>query len=240
MNPDPPTEQRFRLHTAVLKCIARDAHLSQTLILRGASALRLFYGGLRDTTDLDFYVLNLPSAAAPATPDSVKPRLNAVLNDLLPAHFDHEPRWDEWLANIRIDLSACETVCECTRVNVGGTVSGRHEINVCTLEEILAEKLVAMIDPPMSTKMREQDLFDVANMSIVAEGRIDQSRVAELGSTKARHRQVRLHPGAFNDDIRARLASNYASVAQGAGRHFIPFTQAWARVVEFVGALPLK
>jgi hypothetical protein len=186
-----PLEQaqhRF-VQFAVLDCAASDPLLSEILILRGAAALLLFHCGRRHTKDLDFLILNI-NAAAPddAQPEAVKDRLNLVLNQRLQAYSQENQDWDQWLASIKIDLSPCRYVCECEPVTL--RENPNRCIKVCTLEGIIADKLIAILAHREGNPPRGQDLFDIVSM-ITAQRDFDRQTIIELARLKAPRRQCR-------------------------------------------------
>lgn len=84
----------MQIQRAVLDCVAADDGLQKVLVLRGGGALRLFYGGVRESTDLDFLVQGDGDAPASSQmQNELKRRLNTALNQHLPRHFPGPPQW---------------------------------------------------------------------------------------------------------------------------------------------------
>ena len=145
----------------------------------------MFHGGVRPTRDVDFFVMYIDDGPRWGDdPQSPKSRLNALLNERLPRHFPGEPRWPEWLAAIKIDLSPCLIVTDCRLEKIPRRLEPADHpgwLKVTTLEDLVAQKIVAMADNLRYKRRRCQDLFDVAH--VVGSGRpdFDRERVLELG-----------------------------------------------------------
>lgn len=107
-------------------------------------------------------------------------------------------------------------------------------INVCTLEDIVAEKLVATLRPTPTGGHRQQDLFDVASVMSTEAYPLDRRRVAELATAKGACRQYEVSSAAFDSDVRDRLARDYDDLKAITGENFIPFHCAWMKMLDFV------
>lgn len=221
--------------------MAADEVLREVLVLRGGAALRLFYGGVRESRDLDLVVLVAEGADATSAQAEAKRRLNTALNQGLPRRFPGPPRWQEWAAMVKIDLAACTAPIDwrLARIPHAGRDGNDGTIKVCTLEDIVAEKIVAILTGPVMhpPSNREQDLFDLASISSTPADEIDRGRVAELAAAKGACRRCRVSISAFTGEVRDRLMTDYARLRQQTSEAFIPFDSAWTTVLKFVGTL---
>jgi hypothetical protein len=222
---------------AVLDCVAGDSVLSEILVLRGAAALVLYYRGSRPTRDLDFFVLNASSESQGSSNlETVKQHLNILLTQRMRDYFDGQPRWESWLAELRIDLAPCPYMCDCTVAGIKAQ-NANSRLKVCTLEMLIAQKLVAVLTPDSTGRWRWHDVFDIAYViSNIRE--LNRNVVAELAQSTARHNRCLFGPEAFTPDLRQRLAAGYESLKQLTAGDFIPFITAWDQVCDFVARLP--
>lgn len=130
----------------------------------------------------------------------------------------------------------------CLRRVPGSVFDGGATVKVCTLEDILAEKIVAVLSsaPAGGQKKREQDLFDVASVvSSAAVAQLDRRRLAELAEAKGRYRACCPSPGAFTRELSEHLRADYERLRESTGVAFIRFDAAWNGVLNFVRHLRL-
>ena len=229
----------INVNCSILDCIAADERLREILVLRGGAALRLFYGGLRQAADLDFLVLNLDELAGAAQgAESAKNRLNALLNQRV-LRLVPEPQWATWLAVIQIDLAPCHIATECRFQKVPGFNPIDHPgtVKVCTLEDIVADKIVALFNNVRAERRREQDLFDVASIVGSRAAALNPRRVVELGHMKARTPRVKFARESLTKEVQSRLAVNYDALRESTGHAFIPYKTAIAQVEAFLCAI---
>lgn len=138
---------------------------------------------------------------------------------------------------VDLEISINDLVCETTEVQLSEASPG--PLRVCTLEDIVAEKLRSLLQQPVRKRNRRQDVLDIATVLADNPGRLDEGRVAAFLIAKARARNIEPTRSAFHDDIKARAMVDYDHLRADAGEAFIPFEPAWAAVLGLVGRLAL-
>jgi hypothetical protein len=227
----------------VLESIASDPRLSKILILRGSAALQLFYGGRRESADLDFVVLNIDGSPVTGDdPDAPKPRLHRILAERLPRYCGGDNSWQTWFKSIKIDLTPATCVYDCVRMPLpsapDGTGGGKT-ILVVTPEIIVSEKLAAISNAIQRQKSerREHDVYDVAWMLRSCPQKIDVKRIGELARRKADQEDRRFCGSEFDSAGRDYVGRDYERLRHVTGSDFIPFEQAWQSITDLIGQI---
>ena len=136
---------------------------------------------------------------------------------------------------IPVEVSLNEPICADERVAIDTNLN----IRVSTPEDIVAEKLRALLQQPIRDRTRPQDLLDIAVLLQETE-RLDPLLIADYLARKAEARNVSVSRAAFHDDELARRAEEgYAELEHSARRHFIPFRTALTTLQELVSQLPI-
>lgn len=191
---------------AVLEALFSDPLLSRDYVLKGGLALRLVYGSPRRSEDVDL------SAARPFT-DEVTEEKNdmlmafcEVLNDAMrgiearhglrdmrvgertlsvdiPAllgsvHYRTAESPEEHEVKMQVTLS--ELICETHRQTYHGV-----SLHVAALEDILADKLKAMLQQVTRNKLRPMDVYDVWYYTLISPQRLDLARLRQYLEIKA-------------------------------------------------------
>ena len=138
---------------------------------------------------------------------------------------------------IEVQISINDVVCETRPLNPdpGTNVT----VKVCALEDILAEKLRALLQQRVRRRNRRQDLYDVARMVQKHGSAIDRPKVSEFFVRKAAARHIEACKSAFDNDIRARAAVEYEHLFDEHDPEFIPVDEAWAILTTLVGELDI-
>ncbi len=137
---------------------------------------------------------------------------------------------------IDVDISINEPVCASTRLSLG---PGFGTIRISTLEEIVSEKLRALLQQPIRRRERPQDLLDIA-VTLRSEQPPDPVTVARFLLVKAAARDVPVSRAAFHAPDIARLTQEgYDDLEATTRVLFIPFEQAMRALLRFVDALPI-
>lgn len=136
---------------------------------------------------------------------------------------------------IPVEISLNEPLC----ANVEVALDGSHRLRVSTVEDIVAEKLRALLQQPIRNRRRRQDLLDIA--VLLQEGHLlDHERVAAFLLAKSNARGVGVSRSAFHHpEIASRAESDYAALKDTTRRRFVPFDDAMAIVLRFVDELPI-
>ena len=173
-------------------------------------------------------------------PNSNCPTYLATIAYQMPGdrHFAAFESYEKSLPQVvKLEISLNDVVCEVTRVALD--TSGASSLQVCTLEDILAEKLRAILQQAPRNRHRPQDVFDIARFTRTDGTRIDKAKVSEFLIRKAVARGIHPRKTSFNNDLKARSAVGYDELEQTTGEEFIPFESAWAEVIQFVASLDI-
>lgn len=137
---------------------------------------------------------------------------------------------------IDVDISINEPICAATRLSLG---AGFGEIRISTIEEIISEKLRALLQQPIRGRERPQDLLDIA-VALRGDNPPAPTTVARFLLIKAAARDVPVSRAAFHGAELARLTrEGYDDLAATTRVLFIPFEEALADVLAFVDALSI-
>jgi predicted nucleotidyltransferase component of viral defense system len=133
---------------------------------------------------------------------------------------------------VPFDISLNDVICATENIDLDGT----HSLQVCTVEDIVAEKLRALLQQIPRNRMRRQDVLDIA--MILAGQQPDRAKIATYLLQKASARNVPVSKSAFRDkEIRSRAIVDYATLESTVRKPFIPFEEAFAKVMCFVECL---
>lgn len=262
------SEAKFRFaQYGVLQAVADSQLLSQTLVFKGGNALDFVWHPNRSTIDLDFSSRD-STLTGERIKQLLEPSLNRVSRTTAVLYrvqrMEQQPRGPnrrfitfdgkigyalpddrrnrEFIqqnqnskATVPIEISLNEPICGIVNVDVEST----NALVVCQLEDIVAEKLRALLQQPIRNRSRPQDVLDIC---VVLRGYkdIDIRLVAEFLIQKAASRNVPVSLPAFHqDEIRVRAFEGYEELEATTRTSFIPFDEAFADVLAFVDRLPL-
>jgi len=250
-NKVPVHEARFRFaQYAVLRAIADSRSLSASLVFKGGNALDFIWEPNRSTKDLDFSArendLQIPELKR-LLGDSLS-RVGRQIGVLCRVqHMEQRPPGQDKTfitfvgkvgyalpddrknrerilqgrdvsTVVPLDISLNELICATENIDLDGT----HSLQVSTLEDIVAEKLRALLQQIPRNRLRCQDVLDIA--LILAQRQLDEASIAAFLVQKASVRNVQVCKRAFRDDeIRSRASENYADLQATVRKAFIPF-----------------
>lgn len=136
---------------------------------------------------------------------------------------------------VQIEISRNEPICAATTVALDAT----HQVRVSTLEDIVAEKLRALLQQPIRNRERRQDLLDIA-VALRSHPDLDRAAIAAYLLEKAAARGVPVSRAAFRDpEIARRARVDYEAMESTTRTLFIPFDEAWAELLGFVDELDI-
>jgi hypothetical protein len=136
---------------------------------------------------------------------------------------------------VPFDISLNERICATAPI----VLAGPQPLRVSTAEDIVAEKLRALLQQALRNRTRRQDLLDIAVL-LRAGVPLDPARVASYLLRKAAARDVPVSRAALlAPDLFARAGVDYDQLASTTRRVFIPLPEARALVQAFIVALPL-
>jgi predicted nucleotidyltransferase component of viral defense system len=135
-----------------------------------------------------------------------------------------------------IEISLNEPICDSTLVTIDHNY---QPLRVSTLEDIVGEKLRALLQQPIRRRNRRQDLLDIA---VIANGNpaLDRDQIAAFLLTKAAARSVPVSKAAFrNPEVAERARVDYDALATTTRTIFIPFDEALTTVLALVDDLSI-
>lgn len=135
-----------------------------------------------------------------------------------------------------IEISINEPICDATLVTIDPAFGA---LRVSSAEDIVAEKLRALLQQPIRNRYRCQDLLDIAVL-VTRGSPLDRGRVAAYLKIKAGARSVPVSRTAFrHHDIAARAQVGYDALEPTTRTVFIPFDDALAIVLTLVSELSI-
>lgn len=243
--------------------------IGKQLVFKGGNALRFVYGNPRGTIDLDFtarddvpddgewlrqeiesavtdattrrtdYKLRVQSVKRkPTSPAATFPTYQisvgyALFGDKRYKDFEKSER--SLSDNVLLEISINDLVCLDHVQKIGSDT----RVLVCTLDDIVAEKLRSLLQQPIRKRHRKQDVFDIARIMIDQRDAISIDLVARCLREKCAARDIDVLKSAFNADVQARARVDYDRLRDDTGDAFIPFDKAWSMVIELVRLLDI-
>jgi predicted nucleotidyltransferase component of viral defense system len=253
----------------VLASIASSEGPVTRLVLKGGNALRFVHGNSRSTLDLDFTAEgdfpddgdtirgHLDGALRgaehpfqvkarcqsvtrnPKRPGATRPTYQVKVCFQLPGdryYQNFEERKGHFAEVIELEISLNEIVCE----SVNRELSPRtRPVRVCSLEDILAEKLRALLQQLPRKRNRPQDVYDISSRMREYYKSLDMNKIADFLVRKSVVREIKPTKAAFNDEVRRAASVNYEEEVKVDRAMFIPFEDAWADVLSLVNRLDI-
>ena len=218
----------------ILRRIARTTDVSRMLAFKGGNALRLCHHSPRTTVDLDFSALGLPDdlnvvAASisralsestvepnlrckvhsahrnPPGPDKTTPTYLVNISYSFPGDRHYSAFFEPATRSLRfipVDVSINDVVCEVCDVFLED--DEEHSLSVCVPEDIMAEKLRAILQQRPRNRQRPQDVYDIARHLRVYGSAVDRAKVRSYLYRKSEARGIAATSEAFDAEIRAR------------------------------------
>ncbi len=246
----------------ILNCIASHAITRRGMALKGGNALRFAYQSPRSTKDLDFTAdtngipdntseirrlldeslvfaerrFNVKAKCQrvkrnPKRPDATRPTYDVKIGYQLPSdRYFHDFEDRQVSTVIPVEITLNDLVCD---TREWADVKG---LRVCTLEDILAEKLRSLLQQKTRNRNRWQDVYDIC--TYVRRAEFDRAKIADFLKQKSSIREIEVRKPSFDDEVRERAAVDYdVHVETEAPRHIIPFDDAWKAVKSLVESL---
>lgn len=260
-------ESRRRLvQFVVLTSVASSAQLFGKLVLKGGNALRFIHGNFRGTLDLDFTAeIDFPDDADairdlldsalkraarrfqvkarcqsvrrnPKKPEATLPTYGIKVGFQLPGdrhyqNFDERPSFAEV---VELEISLNDVLCETIEWKLDESAK---PIRVCSLEDILAEKLRALLQQVIRGRNRPQDVYDIASRMRERGADVDLAKITRFLIAKANARGIDPRKSSFDERARGLALENYDVEINAQATTFIPFDEAWAEVLSLVDRL---
>lgn len=128
-----------------------------------------------------------------------------------------------------------EPICDARLVSLEPAL----QLRVATLEDIVAEKLRALLQQPIRNRERRQDVLDIA-VILQANPTLDRNKVAGFLQEKAAARAVPVSRSAFHDpEVARRAQADYEALSATTRTMFVPFAAALALLHDFIAELAI-
>jgi predicted nucleotidyltransferase component of viral defense system len=260
-------EARRRLvQFVVLASISSTATLVSRIAFKGGNALRFIHGNPRSTLDLDFSaegdfpdsseeikkLLDVALKTAerryevkarcqsihrkPPGHDKTMPTycIKVCYQFLGDKHYQNFEERKSFSEVVEVEISLNDVPC---KVDERVLHSSAKPLRVCTLDDIIAEKLRALLQQVPRNRFRPQDVFDIASMVRRHGDTMDLDNISIFLIKKSETRGIVATKSAFGESVREKAAFNYEAEIRGFTTEFIPFAEAWAEVLSLVAKL---
>lgn len=253
---------------AILEAVAAAPGLAGGLAFKGGNALRFVYGNRRSTLDLDFTAdATLPDdpdvirrrldiglraitsrllikaraqrvARKPPGPEKTRPTYEVTVAHAMPGdrfykNFDLDPK--PVPAVVLLEITLNDLICDAVPYRLAP--DGR-ELLVCTLEDVIAEKLRALLQQQIRNRSRPQDVHDVARI-VQRRIALDLAKVSAFLVRKAEIREIHPRKSLFNETVKSLALMGYETLSQGDSSECLSFDEAWSCVLDLVRKLEI-
>jgi predicted nucleotidyltransferase component of viral defense system len=133
---------------------------------------------------------------------------------------------------VPVEISLNEVLCDVVEASIDDV----HNLRVCTIEDIVAEKLRALLQQKTRNRVRSQDLLDI--VVVIREHHVDSARVGRYLLQKAEARQVSVSRSAYRDpEVIVRTAQDFDPLRSTVRHTFVEFQDALEELLAFVDSL---
>ncbi len=261
--PDAPPDAPHRARLATLAALDADPDLREAYALKGGLVLRHLYGSPRPSADLDLnHVRAYPNEVTEAHRDELRAVMSRLRRGLARTATAHGlaragvriTRWSVVLPTafcevwyeasggeagaVEMQVTLCEAICRTVRARFDGV-----PVLAAALEDVVADKLKAILQQVPRHQVRESDVFDVWYALERAPFIPDPAVVSACLRDKVAM-WPRLQPvtaARFRDDgVRAFAEAGYRKLRElYPETNGPPFDEAWGALLRFVDALDL-
>ena len=251
---------------SVLSCISMSPALRAIVAFKRGNALRFFYGNPRSTVDLDFTAVGdflddadfiartLNEAFRNAGRFALKlkyqkierkPREGTMPTYCITIAYAYSAdrvyksfesaKPNPQVVNLEILLN--DLVCAFQ--DFRPLASEPYTLKVCSLEDIIAEKLRSLLQQKTRHRYRAQDAYDLARINRDFGSTIDFEKVYYYFAIKSRARGIVPDRREFDVEVRSMASYEYEKrMMKQVPDDFIPFEQAWNSVMTIVDKIP--
>lgn len=178
----------------------------------------------------------------PPRPDALHPTYEVKVGYVFPNDKYFHNFADRKVSDtVPLEISFGDLVCETNPL-----ILVEHEtprLMVCSLEDLIAEKLRALLQQPIRNRNRTQDVYDIASCRRRFADKLDLSKVADFLVRKCDIRPgVEARKSRFDDQVRdmAKSGTDYDKmIADQAAADPIAFDVAWREVLDLVQSLDI-
>lgn len=165
----------------------------------------------------------------------------ATLSVRIAYALSDEPRLEERLRSggtgnqvLDLEISSNESICATELIQIAGSTLS---FLTATVDDIVAEKLRAILQQKIRNRSRRQDVLDIAVIQTAGPG-CDAKNVSRFLELKCNARGVPFSKHAFREpEIQHRARVGYEDLAKTTRRAFVPFDEAWGTVLALVDSL---
>jgi len=252
----------------ILQAMADSKLLRENLAFKGGNALDFAWAPNRSTTDLDFSCRDLtvnervlqevlPRAMAgiermhgvayrlqglkrkPQLETALFPALKVIIGYGLPDDRNNRRRIEEGKPSktvIELDISLNEVVCR----TVSCDVQRQYALEVCALEDIIAEKLRALLQQSSRNRRRGQDVLDIF-VCLAKYPDLNVLEIRDFLMLKAGARGISVTLQSFESyELRNLAHEEYSGYEETTRESFVPFEEAFSAVMDLVRRLGLQ
>lgn len=248
--------------------MASSTALVSRVAFKGGNALRFVHGNLRSTLDLDFSaegdfpdnsedIKRLMDTALQTAKQRYQVKARCQSCHRMPPGLDKtRPTYrlkvcyqfpgDKYYQNfeersgfpevVEIEISLNDILCETDEQQLSPEAK---PLRVCTLDDIIAEKLRALLQQIPRKRSRPQDVFDIASMFRRHGGTMDLGKVSAFLVRKSEAREIVATKSSFDKSVREKAVVNYEQEIRPFTTAFIPFDEAWDDVLRLVSRLSI-
>ena len=138
---------------------------------------------------------------------------------------------------VPVEITSNEVVCAWEEADLG---DDKNSLLVATIEDIVAEKLRAILQQSVRNRHRRQDILDVASLWRQSDNSMRTNLISDFLVRKGEARDITATKSRFHDpEIRQRSATNYTDLEATTRYTFIPFDEAWESVMDLVNQLDI-
>ncbi|CAN5605973.1 hypothetical protein BH23CHL2_BH23CHL2_26400 [soil metagenome] len=135
---------------------------------------------------------------------------------------------------IPIEISLNEVLCDVVSIQL----DDRNVLRICSIEDIIAEKLRALLQQVTRNRVRSQDLLDI--VVLLRDHPVRASAVSSFLLQKAEARHVSVSRSSFRDpEVQRRAGQDYAALKSTVRYSFIEFDEALRDLFTFVDSLDI-
>ena len=264
-----PDDEALR---AVVKALSADAVLRESYVLKGGNALALAYGGPRRSVDVDLSAVEpspeQPDSASQEVLARFTRRLDRALErevarskyarmvvqsghiypggkdprtfpalEVKVGYTKREDRPPPYSDVVKLEISLNEVVCDAEYARLD-----EANIHVSSLNDIVAEKLRALLQQVERKRSRPGDVYDVWFYATNAAALLDTAKITDFLLRKSEGRLGPVTKASFEEpEVKARAREGYEAIADRLPpeSELPPFEKAFSTVQELVGRLGL-
>lgn len=179
----------------------------------------------------------------PADPTKTKPTHEVTIAYALPGdrfYNDFERTERSIPLTVRMEVTFNDCVCEVEARQL--SEENPATIRVCVLEDIIAEKLRALLQQKTrhhGRMSRFQDVWDIARYTRLNADNLDKNKISEFLRSKSGIRDIDATKSAYDQEVKQLAMNGYDQLRERTGPDFISFEEAWNTVQQLIAELKI-